>query len=45
MEVFYRYSDNLSLWAGIDMFYGRQEGLFGEFTYNDRLVLGFKYAL
>jgi len=45
VEVFYRYSDNLSLWAGIDMFYGKQEGLFGEFTYNDRLVMGFKYAL
>lgn len=44
-EVTYRYSDNLSLWVGVDVFYGDREGLFGQFNDNDRLVLGFKYGL
>ncbi len=44
-EILYRYSDSLSLWAGVDWFYGRREGLFGEFNENDRLILGFKYGL
>lgn len=44
-EVMYRYSDSLSMWAGVDLFYGRQEGLFGQFNDNDRLILGFKYGL
>lgn len=32
--------DNIKVWVGMDIFYGNQTGLFGQFARNDRLVVG-----
>ncbi|MCP5065682.1 MAG: hypothetical protein GY946_03875 [bacterium] len=36
--------DDLTLWAGLDIFYGRSRGVFGEFDGRDRAVLGMKWG-
>jgi hypothetical protein len=35
---------NLEVWVGTDLFFGSNEGLFGQFGGNDRLLLGFEYG-
>ncbi len=40
----YEYRDNLNLWAGLDLFYGTQSGLFGQFDATDRLVVGMEWG-
>jgi hypothetical protein len=37
--------DGLELFAGLDVFYGSERGIFGEFDHEDRLVLGFEVGL
>ena len=44
-KVYYQYDDNLTIWAGFDLFYGKSQGRFGRFKDNDRLVVGFQYGL
>lgn len=44
-KVYYRYDDNLTVWAGFDLFYGGSRGRFADFKDNDRLVVGFQYGL
>ncbi|MCU7854129.1 MAG: hypothetical protein KZQ79_00285, partial [Candidatus Thiodiazotropha sp. (ex Lucinoma borealis)] len=39
-KVNYELEDNLTVWAGLDIFYGDKKGLFGQFDRNDRLSLG-----
>ena len=39
-KVKYDVRDNLSVWAGIDYFYGSEKGTFGQFDKRDRLLLG-----
>ncbi|MEN8131424.1 MAG: DUF1302 family protein [Pseudomonadota bacterium] len=39
-KVSYDLQDNLSIWGGLDIFYGERDGLFGQFDDNDRLLLG-----
>lgn len=39
-KVNYELEDNLTIWAGLDIFYGNKKGLFGQFSRNDRLSLG-----
>jgi hypothetical protein len=36
----YEWKDNVKTWVGADIFYGTQDGLFGEFSDNDRIVIG-----
>ncbi len=36
--------DGLSVWAGLDVFYGRSRGVFGEFDGRDRAVLGMQWG-
>jgi hypothetical protein len=39
-KVEYDFRDNMTLWAGVDFFYGTASGLFGQFNDTDRVVLG-----
>ena len=44
-KVSYELRDNLQIWFGIDLFYGTQNGVFGEFGRDDRVVLGFEWGI
>ncbi len=44
-KVSYDLDDNLEVWVGLDVFYGNRQGLFGQFTDNDRVLLGVKLGL
>lgn len=39
-KVAYELQDDLKVWLGLDVFYGRRQGLFGEFDHNDQIVTG-----
>lgn len=39
-KVRYAVDDRLSVWLGLDLFYGGGGGVFGQFDANDRVVLG-----
>ena len=41
----YEFLSNVKLWAGFDIFYGSNKGLFGQFDGNDRIVLGMEWGL
>ena len=36
----YELRDGLDVWLGFDLFYGSEDGLFGQYRANDRAVLG-----
>ena len=40
-KLSYQWSDDLTIWLGADIFYGDEEGPFGQFDDNDQAVLGF----
>jgi len=44
-RVAYAVDDALTVWAGLDWFYGDRRGLFGEFDPRDRVVLGLEVSL
>jgi hypothetical protein len=39
-KVTYEYNDEINIYAGVDIFYGDRDGLFGQFKETDRLVSG-----
>jgi len=39
-KISYDLEDNIRIWSGLDIFYGNQSGLFGQFDKNDRILLG-----
>ncbi|NQZ54174.1 MAG: hypothetical protein HRT93_07985 [Piscirickettsiaceae bacterium] len=39
-KISYEWSSELEAWIGFDIFYGKKEGLYGQFANNDRLILG-----
>jgi len=39
-KVTYEWQDDLKVWLGLDIFYGDRQGLFGEFSKNDRIIVG-----
>lgn len=39
-KISYEWSSELEIWLGIDVFYGNNDGLYGQFSDNDRLVAG-----
>ncbi len=39
-QIAYQVNDELRIWAGVDVFYGDQDGQFGQFDDTDRLVMG-----
>jgi hypothetical protein len=41
-QVRYELRDELWVWAGLDWFYGTEDGIFGEFDARDRAVVGFE---
>ncbi len=41
----YEWQDNIKVWAGMDIFYGNQTGLFGQFSRNDRLIVGIEWGM
>lgn len=43
-EASYWVSDALRVWAGIDVFYGDEDGQFGQFDDADRAVLGLEFG-
>ena len=40
LRVTYEWQDNLKTWASSDIFYGSEEGIFGQFNDNDRFTVG-----
>lgn len=42
VELSYDWRDNIELYLGADLFYGTSEGIFGEFSKNDRIVSGIR---
>src|SRR5690606_23809818 len=41
----YELRDDLWVWVGLDLFYGTDEGLFGQYTSADRALLGIEWSL
>jgi len=39
-KVSYEWQDNIKSWIGADIFYGDEQGIFGQFDQNDRIVVG-----
>ena len=39
-KLTYEYNDEINIYAGADIFYGNEDGLFGQFKETDRLVSG-----
>lgn len=39
-KISYEWQDDLKTWVGVDLFYGDRDGLFGQFSANDRIVVG-----
>jgi hypothetical protein len=44
-KVSYELRTGLTLWTGIDVFYGRSRGLFGQFDRADRWVVGLEWGI
>ena len=44
-KIRYELRDRLFVWFGFDVFYGKSEGVFGEFDHNSRAVLGFEWGI
>jgi len=44
-KVRYELRDDWTVWAGIDVFYGRSRGLFGQFDHSDRLLVGLEWGI
>jgi hypothetical protein len=40
----YEYASNINVWVGADIFYGKSDGLFGEFNNEDRIYVGFEWG-
>lgn len=43
-KVIYNFQANVDLYVGADIFYGDNQGLFGQFEEEDRIVLGFEWG-
>ncbi len=44
-KVSYELRTGLTVWTGIDVFYGRSRGLFGQFDRSDRWVVGVEWGI
>lgn len=44
-KVTYDLDDRTTLWIGADVFYGTPQGFFGQFTEQDRVVVGLEWAI
>lgn len=43
-KIKYDWRDDLSVWAGVDVFYGTKSGLFGQFEESSRILIGFEWS-
>jgi hypothetical protein len=43
-KLTYNYRENIDIYAGVDVFYGDREGLFGQFKEADRFRIGFEWG-
>ena len=43
-KLSYDLSDGIKVWAGVDVFYGTRNGLFGQFGENDRVLIGVEWG-
>jgi hypothetical protein len=43
-KISYDLNDQTTIWMGLDLFYGGDGGLFGQFDENDRVVLGLEWT-
>ncbi len=43
-NISYQLNDEFELWGGFDVFYGEEDGIFGQFDRRDRVVVGAKYS-
>ena len=43
-KLSYEINDSVNVWAGLDIFYGDKEGLFGQFQNKDRFIVGFEWG-
>jgi hypothetical protein len=41
----YELTDDIQVWLGFDVFYGKSKGTFGEFDEDDRVVVGFEWGI
>jgi hypothetical protein len=41
----YELHDDVQVWLGFDVFYGKSDGLYGQFDDADRVVLGFEWGI
>ena len=44
-KISYDYSDEITWWLGADIFYGSSKGFFGQFSQNDRVLLGIEIGI
>jgi len=35
---------NVKVWVGSDIFYGKKQGLFGQFAHEDRVTMGIEWG-
>jgi len=43
-DLEFEYRDNITLKAGVDVFYGSRDGLLGQFSHNDRMTLTVEFS-
>jgi hypothetical protein len=43
-KISYALDSDIQIWLASDVFYGGQQGLFGQFKKTDRITLGFKWG-
>ena len=44
-KLSYELGDGLTVWTGVDVFYGRSRGIFGQFDRSDRWVIGMEWGI
>ena len=44
-KVTFELRDEIKIWTGFDVFYGKQDGLFGQFDEKDRVVFGIEWGI
>ena len=43
-KISYEWQDDVNVWLGLDLFYGDEQGLFGQFDQKDRLIMGVEWG-
>lgn len=43
-QLSYNLESNLNVWLGADIFYGSEQGLYGQFKDNDRVLIGIEFG-